>query len=61
MPDFDWKLYCNTYEAWEAMLTDCEKAKESIDCEMYIFSVDEIGQRFIDLFIKIGQRLFLRK
>ena len=52
MPDFDWKLYLNTPEAWEAMYADCEKAKESIDCEMWILAVDEIGRRFIDLFVK---------
>jgi cardiolipin synthase A/B len=52
IPDFDWKLYSNSHEAWEAMYADCEKAKESIDYETYIFTVDEIGQRFIDLFIK---------
>ncbi len=52
MPDFDWKLYSNSRESWEAMYDDCAKAKESIDFEMYIFDVDEIGQRFLDLFIK---------
>lgn len=52
MLDFDWKLYSNTHEAWEAMYADCEKAKESIDWEMFIFADDEIGQRFIKLFKK---------
>jgi len=52
MLDFDWKLFSNSHEAWDAMYADCENAKETIDCEMYIFAVDEIGQRFIDLFIK---------
>ena len=52
MPDFDWKLYLNTHEAWQAMYADCEKAKETIDCEMFIFAADVIGRRFIDLFIK---------
>lgn len=52
MADFDWKLYLNTQEAWEAMYADCEKATKTIDLETFIFSVDDIGRRFIDLFIK---------
>jgi cardiolipin synthase len=52
MSDFDWKLYLNSHEAWEAMYSDCEKAKETIDCEMYIFADDQIGQRFTTLFKK---------
>ena len=52
MSDFDWKLYSHTHEAWEAMFADCENAKETIDCEMYIFEVAGIGKRFVDLFIK---------
>ncbi len=52
MSDFDWKLYSNTQEAWEAMFADCENATESIDFEMYIFEVDAIGNRFIELFKK---------
>lgn len=55
MPDFDWKLYSNTQEAWDAMYADCEKAKESIDCEMFVFVLDKIGTRFINLFIKKAQ------
>ena len=37
------------------MYADCEKAQKTIDFEVYIFSVDVIGQRFIDLFIKKSQ------
>jgi cardiolipin synthase len=55
MSDFDWKLYSNTQDAWEAMYADCEKATKTIDFEMYILGVDEIGKKFIDLFIKKAQ------
>lgn len=55
MADFDWKLYSNTHEAWEAMYSDCEKAKKTIDWEIFIFDVDEIGRRFIDLLKRKSQ------
>ena len=52
MADFDWKLYSTTQDAWDAMYADCERATKTIDLETYIFNADEIGQRFIDLFLK---------
>ena len=52
MSDFDWKLYSNTQEAWEAMYADCEKAEKTIDFEVYILADDETGKKFINLFIK---------
>ncbi len=52
MPDFDWRLYSNTQEAWDTMYADCERAKKTIDFEIYIFDVDTIGTRFIELFLK---------
>jgi len=55
MHNFDWSLYSNTKDAWEAMYADCEKATKTIDFEMYILAIDEIGTRFIDLFIKKSQ------
>lgn len=45
----NWKLYCHSNEAWEAMLTDCAGAQVSIDLEQYIFEYDAIGRRFIEL------------
>ncbi|MFA6354382.1 MAG: phospholipase D-like domain-containing protein [Candidatus Paceibacterota bacterium] len=47
-----WKFYLQPSETWEAMLGDCKRAKKSIDCEQYIFEGDEIGERFIEVFIK---------
>jgi len=55
MSDFDWKLYSNSHDAWESMYADCAEAKKTIDCEMYIFADDNIGQRFLDLFKKKSQ------
>ena len=52
MSDPDWKIYTNSREAWEAMYADCERAKETIDCEMWVFVDDAVGRHFIDLFIK---------
>ncbi len=44
-----WKFYTNTAEAWEAMLEALENAKHSIDLEQYIFYLDGIGLKFIDV------------
>lgn len=61
MPDFDWKLYSNTQEAWDAMYADCERAEKTIDFETYILEDDAIGKRFIDLFVKkAGQGVKVR-
>jgi len=45
-----WKFYTTSIEAWDAMLSSISNAKHSIDLEQYIFSNDEIGSKFIDLF-----------
>lgn len=42
-------LYTDAATAWEAMLTDCKQAKQSIELEQFIFSTDEIGRRFIEV------------
>ena len=50
-----WKIFNETDLAWEAMLTDCETATSSISLEQFIFTSirsGEIGQRFVDVFIK---------
>ena len=48
----NWKFYLQPEELWEAMLADFEEAKVSIDCEQYIFNIDDTGRRFIDCLIK---------
>jgi cardiolipin synthase A/B len=44
-----WKFYTSNPEAWEAMLLACEQATSTIDFEIFIFTPDQIGQRFIDV------------
>jgi len=48
----DWKLFRDNKDAWESMIADCEKAKESIVLEQFIFVADEFGQRLIDICTK---------
>jgi len=45
------QFYSRTGDAWEAMYCDCLKAKASIEFEEYIMRNDEIGRRFLSLFI----------
>ena len=44
-----WDLYTTNDGGWDAMLSACESAKESIDLEQFIFMTDDIGKRFIDI------------
>lgn len=44
-----WQLYSENKDAWQAMLTDCANAKNSIDLEQFIFANDEFGQRLINI------------
>ncbi len=44
-----WTLYTENSEAWTAMLVACEEAVETIDLENFIFTADDIGNRFIDV------------
>lgn len=44
-----WKFYTNNPDAWNGMLDACSKATTSIDLEIFIFTPDAIGQRFIDI------------
>ncbi len=46
------EFYLDGAHAWEAMLTACEQARHSIDLEQYIFMVDTIGRRFIDVLMR---------
>ncbi len=47
-----WKFYTEQHEAWEAMLTECEKATRSIDLEQFIFINDSVGKRFLEVCTK---------
>lgn len=51
MSNTNWQFYTDPSEAWEAMFSDCANAQVSIDINQYIFEPDELGKRFIDLFI----------
>lgn len=51
-PETIWKFYLSPFETWQAVLANLEEANFSIDFEQYIFEVDEIGQKFVDLFIQ---------
>lgn len=46
-----WHYYLSPHAAWDAMYTDCENAAQSIELEQYIFLDEELGRRFIKLFI----------
>ncbi len=48
----NWRLYTNSVEAWEAMLSSISSATKSIFLEEYILASDQIGKRFIDLLIQ---------
>jgi cardiolipin synthase len=44
------KFYTKSSHAWEAMLEDIRNAKHTIIMEQYIFTVDSVGNQFIELF-----------
>lgn len=44
-------FYTWTHEAWESMLKDVQAATKTIDFEQYIFAVDSIGKKFIEVFV----------
>ncbi|MES3030979.1 MAG: phospholipase D-like domain-containing protein [Patescibacteria group bacterium] len=44
-----WKLYTSNTEAWEAMLSACRDAKESIELEQFIFVSDDFSKQLIDV------------
>jgi cardiolipin synthase len=51
MPEVTTQFYTKTSDAWDTMLSDIKSAKESIDIEQYIFVVDAVGKRFLNLLI----------
>ncbi|MDQ3014255.1 MAG: phospholipase D-like domain-containing protein [bacterium] len=62
MTEVQTQFFTKTSDAWQAMLGDVESASASIDIEQYIFTIDLIGQQFIDLLIqkaKAGLRIRL--
>jgi cardiolipin synthase len=47
-----WSFATSTQEAWQVLMKACEQAHESIYIEQFLLTPDQIGQQFIDLFIK---------
>ncbi|MCF7865453.1 MAG: hypothetical protein K9M11_03035 [Candidatus Pacebacteria bacterium] len=47
-----WSFTTSTQEAWHVILKTCEQATESLYVEQFLFTPDQIGQQFIELFIK---------
>ncbi len=41
-------FYIHAHAAWDAMLDDIKNAQKSIDIEQYIFTIDQIGKKFLD-------------
>ena len=50
--EHDWRFYLSPGATWEAMYEDCSHAGKSIEMEQYIFNNDEVGQKFMHLFIE---------
>ena len=44
------QFYLDSKSTWEALFRACEEATQTIDFERYIFVLDEVGQRFINVF-----------
>ncbi|MFA6405104.1 MAG: phospholipase D-like domain-containing protein [Candidatus Paceibacterota bacterium] len=44
-----WTLYSDNNKAWESILADCSKAKESISLEQFIFVNDDFGKKLINV------------
>ena len=56
----EWQFYLSPGKAWEAMYEDCAQAKQRIIMEQYIFHNDEVGQKFLRLFIdKVTEGLYV--
>jgi cardiolipin synthase A/B len=51
-----WKFYTSNPESWEAILDACRNAKTTIDLEIFIFTSDEIGRKFIEVCTKAVTR-----
>jgi cardiolipin synthase len=46
------EFHSRTREAWESMYADCQRAQHSIEFEQYILRDDEIGRKFMTLFVE---------
>lgn len=51
-----WQYYTAMISSWDAMYLDCKNAKKSISLEQYILENDELGQKFLRLFIRKAQQ-----
>lgn len=49
--DEEWKLFHRPNDAWQSMYADCSAATHSIEFEQYMLENDDLGKRFIQLFI----------
>ena len=47
-----WKFYTDAQSCWDDMLADIHKARVSVDLEQYIFTLDQIGFKFIEALIQ---------
>ena len=45
------EFFLSPGDTWKVMYEDCLKATTSIDFEQYILANDELGRRFLQLFI----------
>jgi cardiolipin synthase len=54
--DTQWKFYTEAQACWDDMLADIRAARVSIDLEQYIFTLDEIGFKFIEALIEKAQQ-----
>ena len=50
--EHDWRFYLSPSATWQAMYDDCSQARKTIEMEQYIFNNDEVGQKFMQLFIE---------
>ena len=52
MKPTSWQFYLSPSQAWFGMLKACEEATVSIDLEQYIFNLDSVGKKFLEVCIK---------
>ena len=49
MEPTSYKFFLDSKSAWTAMLEDCRNAQKSIDLERYIFNLDSVGAKFLEV------------
>lgn len=52
----DWQLFHANADIWPAVLAECEKARESLTLEQFIFSPRGIGRRLLDVLTARARR-----